>query len=71
MKTRLIPLLVLFFLVSTIAFAQSDTIKQVDLKYGKYDRNTLDLYLPPKANPAMPFVILIHGGAWVQSLLQF
>jgi len=67
MRTKLVKLIALLIISSSVAFAQKDTVKQLDLKYGKFDRNTLDLYLPPKTSPKTPFVILIHGGAWVQA----
>ena len=37
-----------------------------DLKYGEAPdyANLLDIYLPPKAEGAMPLVIWIHGGCW-------
>jgi acetyl esterase/lipase len=36
-----------------------------DLEYGPHgERNTLDLYLPAKADGPLPLVIWVHGGAW-------
>jgi acetyl esterase/lipase len=36
-----------------------------DLAYGPLgERNTLDLYLPEKADGPLPLVIWVHGGAW-------
>lgn len=36
-----------------------------DLTYGPDGRHKLDLYLPEGRDPNTPFIILIHGGAWV------
>ncbi len=35
-----------------------------DVKYGKDDRNVMDIYLPENRNINTPFVVNIHGGAW-------
>ncbi|MFT4202590.1 MAG: alpha/beta hydrolase [Chitinophagaceae bacterium] len=37
-----------------------------DIKYGKYERNVMDVYLPANRGPQSAFVINIHGGAWVK-----
>lgn len=35
-----------------------------DVKYGKDERNVMDIYLPENRNINTPFVVNIHGGAW-------
>lgn len=67
MKIRTVKLIILLLAVSLHSLAQSDTLKQTDVKYGPYERNVLDVYLPPNRTPQTPFVIVIHGGAWVQA----
>ena len=37
-----------------------------DLKYSKDTLNYLDLYLTKNRDAETPFLIIIHGGAWVQ-----
>ena len=39
--------------------------KQYDLSYGPDTRNKLDVYLPANRDEHTPFILLIHGGAWV------
>ncbi|MCZ4223959.1 alpha/beta hydrolase [Pedobacter rhodius] len=63
----MIKFFIFLLMSSTAALAQKDTVRQTDLKYGNFERNRLDLYLPPDVTPKTPFVILIHGGAWVQA----
>jgi acetyl esterase/lipase len=41
--------------------------KLKDVVYGKYLRNIMDIYLPAGRNEKTPFVVLIHGGAWVKA----
>ena len=41
--------------------------KLKDVVYGKYPRNIMDIYLPAGRNEKTPFVVLIHGGAWVKA----
>jgi len=65
--TILINALVFFLLGSVHAITRQDTLKLKDVKYGEFDRNLMDVYLPPHRTPKTPFVILIHGGAWVQA----
>lgn len=38
-----------------------------DVAYGTDPRNVMDVYLPAGRNANTPFVILIHGGAWVKA----
>lgn len=35
-----------------------------DVKYGPYDRNIMDVYLPANRTANTPFALLIHGGGW-------
>ncbi|MEO1617030.1 MAG: alpha/beta hydrolase [Planctomycetota bacterium] len=39
-----------------------------DVRYGKYHRNVLDVYLPPNAadsNDPLPVFVFLHGGGWM------
>ncbi|MGE9290003.1 MAG: hypothetical protein ACQKBT_03375, partial [Puniceicoccales bacterium] len=36
-----------------------------DVKYGPYERNTMDVWLAPGETPR-PCVMHIHGGGWLQ-----
>ena len=40
-------------------------VKIRDLAYGSFASSKMDVYLPAGRTPATPFVIVIHGGAWV------
>lgn len=66
-KIGTVKLIILLLAVSLQSIAQVDTLKLNNVKYGPYERNLLDVYLPPNRTPQTPFVILIHGGAWVQA----
>ena len=35
----------------------------VSVAYGNYQAQTMDVYLPAKANNA-PVILMVHGGAW-------
>lgn len=39
--------------------------KLMDVSYGPYPRNKMDVYLPANRTDHTPFVVLIHGGGWV------
>ncbi|SIN78913.1 Acetyl esterase/lipase, partial [Epilithonimonas zeae] len=39
-------------------------IELTDIKYGSYERNKMDIYLPANRTNNTPFVVNIHGGAW-------
>ncbi len=39
--------------------------KLSNLRYGKHPRHRMDVYLPANRSDKTPFVLLIHGGAWV------
>ncbi len=42
-----------------------DLDRYIDLKYGPYEENLLDVYVPKGASKALPAIISIHGGGWV------
>ena len=42
----------------------SDPLKLTNVKYGPYERNVMDVYLPKNRTKDTPFVINLHGGAW-------
>lgn len=39
--------------------------KITDVAYGSFPSSKMDVYLPANRNAQTPFVILIHGGAWI------
>lgn len=39
-------------------------IELTDVKYGSFERNKMDIYLPANRSANTPFVVNIHGGAW-------
>src|SRR5580693_1294088 len=41
--------------------------KLENVRYGPFQRNVMDVYLPPDRTSNTPFVILIHGGAWTRA----
>jgi len=69
-KKSLKSFLLLFVLggLSEIAYAQqNDAEKLMQVSYGPYPRNIMDVYLPANRTDKTPFVVLIHGGAWTMS----
>ncbi|MDQ1096870.1 hypothetical protein [Chryseobacterium camelliae] len=42
-----------------------------DVRYGDFERNVMDVYLPEDRSPKSAFVINIHGGAWTQGDRKF
>lgn len=42
-----------------------------NVKYGSYDRNVMDVYLPAHRSPKTAFLVNIHGGAWTQGDKKF
>ena len=51
---------------STKRIATSFTEEKImDVAYGSFPSSKMDVYLPANRNAQTPFVILIHGGAWV------
>lgn len=65
MNHILLFLLILSF--SGCSPSQLDESKEAelnDVKYGNYDRNRMDIYLPANRTANTPFVVNIHGGAW-------
>ncbi len=48
------------------AFAQDITEQKIrNVSYGSFRSSKMDVYLPSNRNAKTPFIILIHGGAWV------
>ncbi|SIO51167.1 alpha/beta hydrolase [Chitinophaga niabensis] len=43
----------------------TEEAKMLNISYGADARNKMDVYLPKNRTAATPFVILIHGGAWI------
>jgi acetyl esterase/lipase len=57
----------MFLLAGSIAQAQPAANKvHRDVEYvkGGHERQKLDLYLPEKADAALPVIVWVHGGAW-------
>ena len=66
-------------LISTFAFAQMPTSKQIEARLPKgtiihgnipynndmLKKHLLDIYLPADAKGKVPLVIFIHGGGWI------
>jgi acetyl esterase/lipase len=54
---------------NTQSTASSDPTKKDlvlrDVKYGDNDRNTMNIFIPKGSNNQTPFVLFMHGGAWV------
>lgn len=42
-----------------------------NVKYGSYDRNVMDVYLPAHRSRKTAFLVNIHGGAWTQGDKKF
>ena len=53
----------LLLLCALAVLAQRPVPTHADIRYGKHERNVLDLYLAP-SNEATPLVIYIHGGGF-------
>ncbi|WP_374444006.1 prolyl oligopeptidase family serine peptidase [Epilithonimonas sp.] len=49
---------------SSLSTSKKDQQILYDVKYGKNERNVMDIYLPENRNINTPFVVNIHGGAW-------
>jgi acetyl esterase/lipase len=65
MNSPLSALVLGFLLALTPALhAQSVAPTLANVRYGKYDRDLLDLYSPKTAHPA-PVLIYFHGGGWL------
>jgi len=65
---------VVFAAIVTACFACSSLQKHAtnfpeqklfDEKYGPYERNIMDVYLPANRGVSTPIVLMIHGGGWV------
>lgn len=69
MKRLLIAVTLLAFITgctSTKKIATNFTEEKImDVAYGSFPSNKMDVYLPTNRNAQTPFVILIHGGGWV------
>lgn len=64
----LFSLPLLSFLVFSCGNHQEDpniTERKYDVSYGPDARNKMDVYLPAGRSTSTPFILLIHGGAWV------
>lgn len=42
-----------------------DVTRYLDLRYGPYPENLLDVYCPKNTAAALPTIVSIHGGGWV------
>lgn len=42
-----------------------DVTRYLDLRYGEYDENLLDIYCPKGTDKPLPTIVSIHGGGWV------
>ncbi len=78
MKKIVIPFFLLFFIVVTCGFSQTNPVIDVfplgTILHGNvpYNGDTLkkhllDIYLPANAKGKVPLVILIHGGGWLSN----
>lgn len=68
MKTALYGLFILAITSqgACIKPSNSDIVeKKYDVSYGSHARNKMDVYLPANRNAETPFIMLLHGGAWV------
>ena len=45
--------------------APDDVFSYSDIKYGPYEENVLDVYVPMGTTDKLPAIISIHGGGWV------
>ena len=41
-----------------------DVVRHLDLRYGQYPENLLDVYYPAGTDKPLPTIISIHGGGW-------
>ena len=41
-----------------------DLTRFLDIRYGEYAENTLDIYCPKGTDRALPTIVSIHGGGW-------
>ena len=41
-----------------------DLTRYLDIRYGEYAENTLDIYCPKGTDRALPTIVSIHGGGW-------
>lgn len=45
--------------------AKYTATKYIDVEYGSYERQKLDLYLPAEKTGTVGLILFIHGGAWM------
>ena len=60
--------LLIFAASVVICYSQKNQLAEQKLKdvaYGTFASSKMDVYLPANRNLQTPFVILIHGGAWI------
>jgi acetyl esterase/lipase len=55
-------IIIAFAMLSLSLQAQQDARA---LKYGTHKQNNLDLFLPAKFDAKTPFIVMLHGGAWM------
>jgi acetyl esterase/lipase len=68
MKRLLFAVILVAFITGFTSTKKIATIteeKIMDVAYGSFPSSKMDVYLPADRNAQTPFVILIHGGAWV------
>lgn len=69
MKRLLIAITFVAFITGCTSTKKISTIfkeeKIMDVAYGSFPSSKMDVYLPANRNAQTPFVIVIHGGAWV------
>lgn len=67
---RLLITIIIISVISVLNFtkliAQDITEQKIrNVAYGSFRSSKMDVYLPVNRNAKTPFIILIHGGAWV------
>lgn len=56
---------ILFLVILSNSIPVFSQLDLMNVPYGKFPQNTLDLYLPRIITPKSPVVIMLHGGAWM------
>lgn len=54
---------------NSVSPTKEEVLKNV--KYGPFERNLMDVYLPANRDPKSAFLVNIHGGAWTQGDKRF
>lgn len=67
---RLLITIIIVSVISLLNFtkviAQDNTEQKIrNVAYGSFRSSKMDVYLPANRNTKTPFIILIHGGAWI------